>query len=66
MCEICSKLTIKSPRRRSNVFIVNFEHIAYLFTPFSSIPTIDFEQVNVCCVPPYQIINVEITCCCNH
>ena len=36
-CEICSKLTIKTPERRHwrspAVFIVNFEH----FTPFSSI-----------------------------
>ena len=35
-CEICSKLTIKTPERlrqwrRSDVFIVNFEHIS---TPF--------------------------------
>ena len=33
-CEICSKLTIKTPERRqwrrSGVFIVNFEHIPYL------------------------------------
>ena len=48
-CEICS------------VFIVNFEHISYLFTPFSSVSTVGFEQVNVCWVPPYQFINVEIT-----
>ena len=30
-CEICSKLTIKTPKRRhwrrSGVFIVNFEHV---------------------------------------
>ena len=45
--EICSKLTIKIPeRRRSGVFIVNFEHI---FTPFSSVSIIDFEIVNVSC-----------------
>ena len=41
-CEICSKLTIKTPGRRhhtylnilqfsSGVFIVNFEHISHLF-----------------------------------
>ena len=34
-CEICSKLTIKTPekrqRRRSRVFIVNFEHTLHLF-----------------------------------
>ena len=37
-CEICSKLTIKIPERhywrRSSVFIVNFEHISYLFLLF--------------------------------
>ena len=34
-CEICSKLTIKTPERckwrRPGVFIVNFEHISHLF-----------------------------------
>ena len=29
-CEICSKLTIKTPERRSGVFIVNSEHISHL------------------------------------
>ena len=31
-CEICSKLTIKTPEqwRRSGVFIVKFEHISHL------------------------------------
>ena len=33
-CEICSKLTIKTPERRhwrrSGIFIVNFEHISHL------------------------------------
>ena len=37
-CEICSKLTIKTPEqcqwRRSSVFIVNFEHILHLFLIF--------------------------------
>ena len=64
--EICSKLTIKSPQRRFTVFIVNFEHISYLFTPFSSVSTVCFEQVNVCWVPSYQFIDVEITYCCNY
>ena len=36
--DICSKLTIKTPERRhwrrSGVFIVNFEHISYLFLMF--------------------------------
>ena len=35
MCEICSNLTIKAPeRRRSGVFVVNFEHISYLVLTF--------------------------------
>ena len=36
-CEICSKLTIKTRerrRRRSGVFIVNFEHVSHLFLLF--------------------------------
>ena len=37
-CEICSKLTIKTPEqrqwRRSGVFIVDFEHIPYLVLVF--------------------------------
>ena len=37
-CEICSKLTIKTPERRHwrrfGVFLVNFEHISHLFLMF--------------------------------
>ena len=37
-CEICSKLTIKTPERRhwrrSGVFIVNFEYISHLVLVF--------------------------------
>ena len=33
-CEECSKLTIKTPERRSGVFIANFEHISYIFQYF--------------------------------
>ena len=37
-CEICSKLTIKTPERgqwpRSGVFIVNFYHISHLVLVF--------------------------------
>ena len=29
---------------------------------FSSVLAVDFEQVNVCWVPPYQFINAQITC----
>ena len=42
-CEICSKLTIKTPERcqwrRSGVFIVNFEHISHL-VPFQATASI--------------------------
>ena len=37
-CEICSRLTIKTPERhhcgRSGFFIVNFDHISHLFVVF--------------------------------
>ena len=33
LCEICSKVTIKTPER-SGVFIVDFEHIYHLFLVF--------------------------------
>ena len=37
-CEMCSKLTIKTPERRhwqrSDVFIVDFEHISHLVLMF--------------------------------
>ena len=45
--EICSKLTIKPPKRhhwrRFGSFIVNFEHISHLCPSFS---VVNFEQVN--------------------
>ena len=41
-CEICSKLTIKMPERfhcrRSDIFIVNFEHITHLVLVFLLLP----------------------------
>ena len=64
--EMCSKLAIKAPQRRSTVFIVDFEHIPYHFTHFSSVSTVGFEQVNVWWVPSYQFKNAEITYCCNY
>ena len=40
-CEICSKLTIKTPERhRSGVLIVNY------FAPCSNASIVNFEQVN--------------------
>ena len=64
--EIYSKLTIMFLQQRSTVFIVNCEYILYLFTPFSSVSTVSFEQLNVCCVRLYLFINVEITYCCKY
>ena len=46
--KICSKLAIMSLQRHSTVFVVNFEYISYLFTPFSSVSAVGFEQLNVC------------------
>ena len=49
---IYSKVTEKTPvgpqRRRSGVFIVNFEHIVFVCsqTRYSSVSTIDFKQIN--------------------
>ena len=47
-CEICSKLTIKTPKQRhwhhSAAFIITFEHMS---THFSRVSIVDFEQVNV-------------------
>ena len=46
MCEICSKLTIKTPellqRRGSDVFAFNFEQIFYIVLVFP----FDFKQIN--------------------
>ena len=47
MCEICSKLTIKPPKRRHwprfGGFIVDFEYILHLC---SNVSIVNFEQVN--------------------
>ena len=64
--KICSKLAIMSLQRNSTVFVVNFEYISYLFTPFSSVSAVGFEQLNVCWVPLYQFKNVGITYCCKY
>ena len=46
LCEICPKLTIKTPERchchRFGVFTVKLEQISYIFIYF----IVDFEQVN--------------------
>ena len=47
---LCSRLTIKTPKRRhwrSNVLIVNFELISHLFPNVSIVENVWWEQVNV-------------------
>ena len=36
------------------------------FHAFFIVSAVDFEQVNVCWIPPYQFINAEITYCLNY
>ena len=59
-CEICSKLTIKTPKRRHlrrvGVFIVNFEHISHLCF---SVSIVKFEQVNA----GWDISPLAMWCC---
>ena len=49
--EMCSKLTIKTYKRRQwcrcGVFTVNFKHISHIL---SSVSMVNFEQVNICWV----------------
>ena len=53
-CEICLKLTIKTPERshwhRSGVFIINFEHISHPVLVSHLVSIVNFQQVNVGCV----------------
>ena len=55
-CEICSKLTIKTPERR-HVFIVNFKHISHLVLVFllltlSRIVLSNLELLKICFFTP--------------
>ena len=60
-CEICSKLTIKPPKRchwrRFGGFIVNFEHILHLSC---SVSNVDFEQVNAGWDDPSSVLLVWV------
>ena len=62
--QMCSKLAIIMSLQRRSTILVNFEYISYLFTPFSSVSTVGFEQSNVCWLP--LCINVGITDCCKY
>ena len=55
MCEICSKLTIKTTT--STLFWCFYCQLWTYFTHFSSVSIVDFKQVNVCWVPPFQWAN---------
>ena len=48
-----SKLTVKTPEQLFSYF-------------FSSVFTVDFEQVNVCWVSTNDFINADVTYCCNY
>ena len=57
-CELCSKLTIKTPERRQwRAFIIKFEHIL-LGKGFPSASIVNFEQVNVSWVWYQLLLNV--------
>ena len=65
-CEICSKLTVKTPERRhwrhSGVFIVNFEHISHLALVFLLLLTLNagWACSYVC---SYLVFNYELGGC---
>ena len=58
-CEICSKLTIKTPERCHwrcvGVFIVNFEHISHLVP---SVSIVNLEHVIAGCVETLQTMEI--------
>ena len=54
------KVNYKTPERLSTV--LNLDIIHY----FLQCPAVEFEEANACCVPPYQLINAEITYCRNY
>ena len=45
-CEICSKLTIKTPERRHSFVLVSLLLTLNKFTPCSSVSIVNLEQVN--------------------
>ena len=70
MCEICSKLTIKTPQRRqwrlSDVFIINFEQISHIVVVFPLFPLnkdIDmFEEIAPSQKPNFnKLPNMKVT-----
>ena len=62
------KSTIETLNSKDNgtTFYCIYYKLWACFKPFSSVSAVDFEQVNICWVPPYQFINAEITYCCNY
>ena len=55
-------LKVNNKDTRTTFYCTYFQLRTY-FTPFSSASAANFEQLNVCCVLPYQFINAEITYC---
>ena len=54
-CEICSKLRIKTAEQLSAALTLDIFHAFFTFS------AVNFEQVNLCRDPPYQLINAEKT-----
>ena len=57
--------TLNSKDTRTTIYCIYCKPFTY-FLPFSKVSALDFEQVNVRWVPPYQFKNAEITYCCNY
>ena len=48
MCDKCSKLTTKTPKRRQwRRFVVVIVNFVTFYTPFPGVSNVDFEQVNI-------------------
>ena len=67
-CQVCSKLTIKTPEwrqwRRSGFFIVNSEHISHLVLMFL-LSTLNAKNVAKCQNFLWYIIATPFNCCSN-
>ena len=66
-CEICSKLTMKTPERHwrhwrcSGVFIVNFEHISHLFLLLLLLTLIEQENVKSDWFSSYSWLDLSLS-----
>ena len=56
---------VNNKNTKTTFYCVYWQLWTYI-TPCFSVFTVNFEQVNVCWVPPYQFINAEITYRCSY